>query len=197
MKNVLYLDDYINFYSSKLNKIIIYKPYKNTFWMGRIINKKKFIINFLKLKEINGLNNSILSEEIIIITNKLIKDEDKILLNEVMEELNYKKITFINELEIIKIEKDSLFIFFNYSYFYIYYVKEDGKIKLIFYENNELNKMLIKYILKMFNKNDIFISGKNYNELINIIKDKKLNYFYYENNNNLFIENLKIMYNDL
>ena len=169
MKNVLYLDDYINFYSSKLNKIIVYKPYKHTLWMGRII----------------------------IITNKLIKDEDKILLNEVMEELNYKKITFINELEIIKIEKDSLFIFFNYSYFYIYYVKEDGKIKLIFYENNELNKMLIKYILKMFNKNDIFISGKNYNELINIIKDKKLNYFYYENNNNLFIENLKIMYNDL
>lgn len=186
MKNILYIDDYINLYSNKLNKIINYKPYKNTLWLGRIIDKNKFIKSFLKLKEQNAISNNILSEDLIIIISSIIKEEDKNLFKEIMEELNYKKVYFINELDLIKLTKDYIFINFNYTYFYIYYIQEDGKVNLNIYNKNEINTKIILNIIKLFNKK-IIITGKNYQELLNILKNTDLNYYFYEENNNLFI----------
>jgi len=186
MKNILYIDDYINLYSNKLNKIINYKPYKKTLWLGRIIDKNKFIKSFLKLKEQNAISNNILSEDLIIIISSIIKEEDKNLFKEIMEELNYKKVYFINELDLIKLTKDYIFINFNYTYFYIYYIQEDGKVNLNIYNKNEINTKIILNIIKLFNKK-IIITGKNYQELLNILKNTDLNYYFYEENNNLFI----------
>ena len=59
MNNVLYLDDYINFYNSKNKKIIITKPYKNTLKCGRIIDRDKFIKKFNKIILDNHLNNNL------------------------------------------------------------------------------------------------------------------------------------------
>ena len=42
MNNILYLDDYINIYNLKNNKLITIKPYKNTLENGLIIDKDKF-----------------------------------------------------------------------------------------------------------------------------------------------------------
>lgn len=185
--NILYLDDFINIYSNKLKKIIIRKPYKETLNNGRIIDKNKFIRSFLKLKEENNLNNNLLNESMLIITSSVIKSEDKILLKDTMEELNYKNIKFINELEILKIDKKILFINFNYSYFYIYSITENGKIKISLYENDAINKSLILKIINLFNKEKIIITGKNSKEIINILKNTNFNYYYFEEANNLFI----------
>lgn len=196
MENILYLDDYINFYIKKLNKLEVIKPYKNTLDNGKIIDRNKFIKIFKKIKEIYKLNNFIFNEKIIIIINKTYNKEDKILLQQIMEELEYKNITFINELELIKIGKKSLFINFNYTYFYIYYMDEYGLINIINLKNNMIIKKVLNHIINLLNKNTIIITGKNYKELVNMLKKTKYNYLYYEENEclfiNLFIKNKSV-----
>lgn len=187
MENILYLDDYINFYVKKLDKIINIKPYKKTLYNGKIIDRKKFIKNFQKIKDEYKLNNFIFNEKITLIINSTYNKEDKIIFQEIMEELEYKNITFINELEFIKIDKKSIFINFNYSYFYLYYLNEFGNIKLKVYQNDLINKKLLIHIIELINKKQLIITGKNYKELINILKKTNYKYFYYEKNDYLFI----------
>ncbi len=188
MNNILYLDDYINLYSNKLKKIIVEKPYKNTLCNGRVIDTEKFIKKFIKIKENYKLNNSLLNENILVIINSNIKEVDKRILKEILEELNYKKIEFINELEIIKLNKNIIFINYNASYFSIYKVEYNGKIKLNLYENNDINKELILKIIELSNIREIIFTGKNYKELLNILKKSKYNYYYFEENDNLLIK---------
>lgn len=188
MKNILYLDDYINLYSKSLDEIIVIKPYQDTLKSGKIVNRKKFIKMFNKIKEEYNLNKSLFSEPIKIIINSNYNVEDKILLKETLEELNYKNVIFINELSLVKLDKSVLFINFNNSYFYIYYVNDLGNIKMLLYENNVINKGLIENILKLLTFKKIIVTGKNVEEIIHILKNRQYNYLYYEDNNNLFIK---------
>lgn len=192
MKNILYLDDYINLYSEKLDKIIVEKPYKHTLSNGRIINTEKFIKYFKIIKEKHKINNNIFSENIIVIINSKIYEDDKIKLKRILEELNYKNIRIINELEILKINKKQLFINYNYSYFYMYYI-ENNKVKINMYENNFINRQLLLEVIKLTNKNEILVTGKNSKELDNILKTSKYNYYYYEDYDNLFIKMYNLM----
>lgn len=187
MENILYLDDYINFYIKKRNNIVSIKPYKNTLNKGKIIDRKKFINVFKKIKETNKLNNFIVNENVIIIINSNYNKEDKIMLQEVLEELEYKNIKFINELKLIKIDKNSIFVNYNESYFYLYYLNKLGNVEMDVYQNNIINKNLIINIFKLIDKRNILVAGKNYKELINILKTTNYNYFYYEDNKNLFL----------
>ena len=188
MKNILYLDDYINLYSKSLDEIIVIKPYQDTLKSGKIVNRKKFIKMFNKIKEEYNLNKSLFSEPIKIIINSNYNVEDKILLKETLEELNYKNVIFINELSLVKLDKSVLFINFNNSYFYIYYVNDLGNIKMLLYENNVINKGLIENILKLLTFKKTIVTGKNVEEIIHILKNRQYNYLYYEDNNNLFIK---------
>lgn len=192
MKNILYLDDYINLYSEKLDKTIIEKPYKHTLSNGRIINTEKFIKYFKIIKEKHKINNNIFSENIIVIINSKILEDDKIKLKRILEELNYKNIRIINELEILKINKKQLFINYNYSYFYMYYM-DNNKVKINMYENNFINRQLLLETIKLTNKNEILVTGKNLKELNNILKTCKYNYYYYEDYDNLFIKMYNLM----
>ncbi|MBQ2892268.1 MAG: hypothetical protein IJE45_05185, partial [Bacilli bacterium] len=56
------------------------------------------------------------------------------------------------------------------------------------YKNDYINKKLINDIFKIIQKDKIILCGKNIEELINIIKNKYYNYFYYEDHNNLYIK---------
>lgn len=188
MENILYLDDYINLYNKNLNKIIISKPYKNTLKYGKIINREKFIKIFNKIKEENNLNNHILSEKISVIINSNYTVEERTLLKDVLEDLNYKNVVFINEIKLLNIDKKELFINFNETYFYFYYINDLGNVILKMYDNDELNRRLIKEMLRIINLKNIVIMGKNINELINIIKNFNYNYLYYEDSSNLLIK---------
>lgn len=188
MEQYLYLDDYINFYNQKLNEIKIIIPYKKTLIDGRIINRKKFLKKFKMFLETNKLNNKIFGESINVIINSSYSEEDKLIIKEVLEELNYKNINFINEINLLKIDKNTLFINYNYSYFYLYYLNNLGNIEMKLYKNDYINKKLINDIFKIIQKDKIILCGKNIEELINIIKNKYYNYFYYEDHNNLYIK---------
>lgn len=187
MKNILYIDDYINLYVGELNKIIVSKPYKNTLKNGLIADGEKYIKNFQKLSKEYNLNNGIFNNNIKVIINKECTLENKKTIINILEELNYKNIEFIQELEIIKLDKNKLYICFNESYFYIYYLDNLGKTKYLLYENNQINKTLLNRILQSINKKEIFIYGKNYLELNNILSNTKFNYYYFEDSENLIL----------
>ena len=115
--NILYLDDYINLYIDKKKQIYIIKPYKDTLRYGVIINKNKFI-NKMKKELLNiGLINNIFKNNITIIINNFYKDIDKEIIKEVLEELNFKAISFVQESKILNNCKKNILINCNYSYF--------------------------------------------------------------------------------
>ncbi len=188
MENILYLDDYINLYNIDTNKIIVYKPYKNCLNQGRIINKEKFIKVYSKMLKEYDLNNKIFGSDINVIINKNIFLEDKNLIINVLEELNYKHITFIKEDKYLKINKNDLYIIYNYNYFYIYYMDNIGNIKINMYELNIINKEFISKILKQYKKRNIYIYGKNYQELNKILLKEKMDFYYFYDSDNLIIK---------
>lgn len=195
-ENILYLDDYINLYISKEQKIIVSKPYKKTIKNGKIVNAKKFISSIERIKKENKIKTSLFKETITIIVNSSYNKEDKNLLKKIMNELNYTEINFINELDLLKIKKDELYILYEYSYYRLYYLNDLKKIKMLEYERNEVNNELLDKIITMLKKDKIFISGKDTYKLVETM-DKEYNFFYYEDFNNLFIRLLLNMYSDV
>jgi len=167
MKNILYIDDYINLYSGKLNKIITVKPLNKTLKFGKIIDKEKFLRSFFKLKKENNLNNNLILEEITVIINSSYTKEDKKNILDILEQLNYKKIHLVNEVNLLKNNINNIFIIYNNSYFYLYYLNKLGNVEIKVYLNDLINKNIIITILQILNKKEIIISGKNYMELNN------------------------------
>lgn len=190
MENILYLDDYINLYNKKTCKLFITKPYKNTLKNGFIKDRHKFIKKFQEILKTNEITSSFFNENLIIIINNLYTSEDKLSIKEIMEELNYKNIKFIQEINYLNLSKNNIYINFNYSYFYILYTNLIGNIEINLYKNDEINKKLIIYILKHLNKKEIIVYGKNILELINILNKEKKEYYYYEESGNLIINKL-------
>ncbi len=185
MQNILYLDDLINLYSN--GKLVVLKPYKNTLKLGKIIDRDKFIIFFNKhfnAKRFNG----IFKNDILVIINKDYTCEDRRILINVLEELNFKNISFMPEVDLLKIVKKRIYINYNYSYFYLYYLDDFNKVKMLYYEINEVNKLLLKNILKYFKDKEIFVYGKGYQEVIKILEKMNLNYYYFINSENLIMD---------
>lgn len=188
MDNILYLDDFINLYSKKNHALIILKPYRNTLRNGMIIDRNKFIKKFQKIIDEYNLGSTFFNENIFIVINNLHTYEDKILLKDIMEELNYKNIKFIQETEYLKLNKDNIYINYNNSYFYILYINELGKIEVNLYKKDDINNGFIKYIIKSLNGKNIILYGKNIKELENILKKEKIDYYFYDDSDNLLIK---------
>jgi len=188
MDNILYLDDFINLYSKKNHTLIILKPYRNTLRNGMIIDRNKFIKKFQKIIDEYNLGSTFFNENIFIVLNNLHTYEDKILLKDIMEELNYKNIKFIQETEYLKLNKDNIYINYNNSYFYILYINELGKIEVNLYKKDDINNGVIKYIINILNAKNIILYGKNIKELENILKKEKIDYYFYDDSDNLLIK---------
>lgn len=189
MENILFLDDFINYYDRKNNIIINFKPYKKTLKKGIIQDSQKFLKSFNNLKKIYKLTDSIFNDSIILIINSNYSVDDKHKIKEILEELNYKNIKIKNEIEFLKINKNNIYINYNESYINIYYL-ENNKIKINNYENNFVNKSLVINIIKKINKKNVIVFGKQYKEIIKILEKSNINYYYYEDNNNLYIKML-------
>ena len=188
--NILYLDDYINLYIDKKKQIYIIKPYKDTLRYGVIINKNKFI-NKMKKELLNiGLINNIFKNNITIIINNFYKDIDKEIIKEVLEELNFKAISFVQESKILNNCKKNILINCNYSYFYVLYTDFLGNLKINVYNNDLINKELIVNIFNFFSKKEIYLYGKNVQEFTNILDSNNKDYFIYEGKDNLIIKKI-------
>ncbi|MBE6156586.1 MAG: hypothetical protein E7161_02455 [Firmicutes bacterium] len=188
MDNIIYIDDYINLYNKKNHKLIIAKPYKNTLRNGFVIDKDKFIKKMNKLLENNNLKNSFFNENITIVINNLYKKQDKIFIKEIIEELDYKNIKLLNEIDYLKIDKKVLYINCNKSYFYFLYTNCFGDIETNLYKNDNVNKSLVINIIKHLQKEILVLYGKNYLEISNILQREKIDYYFFEDSENLIIQ---------
>ncbi len=186
MNNILYLDDYINLYNNRNKEIIIFQPYKKTLKNGKIIDRVKFIKSFTKLLANNNLKNSIFVNKIMVVINPLWSKEDKKIITDILEELNYKNILFIQELKYLKINSTNLYINYNNKYFYLYYINEKGNTEIKLYDNDINNHLLID-IIKLLNKSNVFIYGKNVQEIDSLLQNSDINYYYFNNGDNLII----------
>ena len=185
--NILYLDDYINYYSKKINNIIKIKPYKKTLINGKIENKKKFINIFDKLLTDYNLKNNLFKESITIIINNNYTEEDKLLLKDLFLELNYKNIIFKSETDYLNIKKNILYINYNYSYFYFLFINNIGNVEVNIYQNNYLNRLVIIMLVKKINPKYIFLYGKNIIDIKDLLNKNKIDYYYYLDSDNLII----------
>lgn len=186
--NIVYIDDYINFYSDRLDNILKIIPYKDSIVNGQIIDKEKFI---KKLKQVLGkakLNNNLIGENIMVLTNGLTNVLNKETITEVFHELNYRKVDICNLKSILKIDANTIFVEANKTYYLFYYLDNIGKVKTICLKNDIFLKSFIEIILKELKKKKIIIVGKETMNALNYFKAAK-NYYYFENFYNFFIEN--------
>ncbi len=190
MENILYLDDYINFYHVKNKLLIVHKPYKHTLKCGKIIDHDKFIKKFAKIISDHKLNKNIFNSSINVIVNGTYTKEDKRIIKDVLETFNYQKINFIPEIKYLKLTKKTVLINANFDYILIYYLDYQGNMQVITLDNNKFWKVLLKDILKQFKNKKIYLYGKDYLKVIDILKECEQNYFYYEDGENLIINKI-------
>lgn len=188
MENILYLDDYINIYTKKLNKILTINPYKNTLRNGRIIDRVKFIKKLSKVIKENKLNNNLFNNNIMVIISSLITIEDKKIIEESLEELNYKNIKFISEIKYLKLNKNRIYINCAYSFIYFYYINYLGDTEVALYDYKNINSEIIMSIIKQINKKEIYLYGKNYLEIAKKLDLLKIDYYFFEDSENLLIK---------
>ncbi len=191
MENILYLDDYINIYNKKKDLTLVYKPYKHTLKYGKIIDRNKFIKKYNKIMVENKLNQNFFTSNITVITNGFYTKEDKRIISDTLESLNYKKINFISELKYLKLNKKNILLNAGFLYIGIYYLNNLGNFEVIFLDNNKiLNNMLIR-ILEIFKNKKIYVFGKNYENIVKMLDEYNLNYYFYEDGENLIIKKAK------
>lgn len=186
--NILYIDDYLNYYSEDLKEIIKIKPYKKTICNGVVIDSKKFINLFSKVLKEKNINNNFLRGEIIVIINNnsvLYKEN----MQKILEELNYRKIKFVNEKSLINIDAKTIFINANSNYVNLYYLDNIGKVRTELYPWNKAIRDNFLSILFSLQKSKYVIVGKNTMEIKNLFNEVD-NYYYYENYSDYFIEKL-------
>ena len=187
MENILYLDDYINFWHKKLNKILVIKPYKDTLLNGKIIDRDKFIKRFSKIIVENKLNKNIFNNTITVIINSSYTKEDKKIIIDILEDLNYKNIKLVNEINYLNVNKNNLVINYNDTYFYFYYQNHKGNIDMLMLPNNNITNVFITDYIKLLKKKNIYLFGKAFLDITSKLDKEKINYYYYEDSTNLII----------
>lgn len=185
MYNILYLNDFINYFNYKTKKIIKFKPFADTIENGIIIDIKKFIKCFKKILRDNNIKPGLFYDKLIIIIPPNFSNASKYLYKEIFNNLNFKIIIFKNEISLYKIAKNNINININTNYFY-YTKVVNGKTKSYLYNIQDLD------LLDFSNpKETYYIYGSNTNKLVELLEKNKLNYYLFENQENYFINKLK------
>ena len=63
-------------------------------------------------------------------------------------------------------------------------------MQVITLDNNKFLNVFLKYILNQFKNKRIYLYGKNYLKIIDLLKECHQNYFYYEDGENLIINKI-------
>lgn len=127
--SVMYLLNDSIYYLKKDNaNIIKFSIPKNILKYGKINNIKSFEKYFKKMLEENNLTKIITNGNIKIIINEMYSQVDKSLLKEICKELNFNKIIFIDEREIIKDFKNKVYLIIYKDYTLMHY-KKNNKVE--------------------------------------------------------------------
>lgn len=185
MNNIVYLDDFINIYSKK-NKRIIVEESSDILKKGKIINTRKFIEKFEAIKKSNKLN-TLVKDNIYIITNNSYDEAYLNSLKQIFENLNYNKINYIKEEDLLNVNNKSIFINTSLNYFELlyYYGKE---LICDYFDLNELNLKILITIINFLNLKEIYLFGKNKNIVKSELINNQIKYYEYSSSENLYIK---------
>lgn len=185
MYNILYLNDLINYYDVKKNKIFKFTPYLNSVRNGIITDVKKFSNCFKKMLKINNIKSGILYDKLIIITPPNFNNALKYIYKEIFNNLNYKFVIFKSELDLYNLSKKNININVNDSYFY--YTDTSSKTSSKVFDIKDLH--LLNYLIDK--EKNVYIYGNNYSTLVKFFDKNNINYYYFEDNENYFINKVK------
>ncbi len=185
MNNIVYLDDFINIYSKK-NKRIIVEESSDILKKGKIINTRKFIEKFETIKKSNKLN-TLVKDNIYIIINNSYDEAYLNSLKQIFENLNYNKINYIKEEDLLNVNNKSIFINTSLNYFELlyYYGKE---LICDYLDLNELNLKILITIINFLNLKEIYLFGKNKNIVKSELINNQIKYYEYSSSENLYIK---------
>lgn len=153
--SVMYLLNDSIYYLKKDNaNIIKFSIPKNILKYGKINNIKSFEKYFKKMLEENNLTKIITNGNIKIIINEMYSQVDKSLLKEICKELNFNKIIFIDEREIIKDFKNKVYLIIYNDYTLMHYKKNNKVETKVFIGKNISYESLFNNI----ENQEVFIS---------------------------------------
>ena len=163
--NYLYIvDNYVYYKCRKDETLYKIKFPKSTFKYGKIANIKYFYETLNDYLLEHHLINFFLSEKLICLINNSYTEADKDLLKETLEKMNYNKIKFIREANLLDLHKNA-FISLNNDYLLIYYLNKFQQKCYRLIPLNYLNDSvdILNYVNKLIFKQKVYIYGENKN----------------------------------
>lgn len=161
--NILYLtDDTIYLKNKKIDNIIKYKINDGIVNNGKVININKFINTYEKLINTNRINNSLFGETIKVIVPNIYSNADILVLKNILETFNYRKIFIDLESKYYKLNNDNAYINIQNNYMLLYYLDEYKKMNVKNIPSNFFSNMkdTMNYISKLVNNKDLYLIGK-------------------------------------
>lgn len=162
------------------NGRIIEKKLKNIISKGRVINREKFMEEFMNLLKKEKIKNRLFGDKIHVIKNLYFNVSDEFFLEHIFLDLGFVKVIFLDIRELLP-DDDVTFIEFNDSYMVVYTLNG-------IYIDLDCFKDLPK-ILSLINiKDNIYLFGVN--DFIPQLKFDKKNVYYFENYKTYITESL-------
>lgn len=149
---------------------------------GKILNENLFIKKLLKLYKDNNLSTLFIFINLIVV----ISDDDinniKVV-KKIFNELNYKNIKYIKEIELLNFDDNEIYIIRNGKTIKLYYLNKFNEHKNISINITDYSFFEIKYLIlnRIKNKNIYAINNNDYIE--SILNSLKAKYFIYNDKN--------------
>lgn len=176
---LFFVDDILNIiYNNKKLKIVL----KNIICQGYIVDRLKFMEEFIKILKKEKIKGHLLGDDIYIVCNSYYKASDKYYLDNIFSELGFLKVIWLPITDLLPDQK-ATYIEINNSYMVVNFDKG------LFLDFNYFND--IPTVLSLFQdkfKDDIVLFGCNKN--IPFIKIKNKNVYYFENYKDYITESL-------
>ncbi len=182
-EDILYLvDNEILIYSHKKKKTYNLVLPKKILLFGKVANPQKFYDELKSYLEKEKIFNYFLMSNIKIIVNDYFTKADKYILNELLNKIGYKKITYINEKNLLKVKNKVCYVNINKEYILIYYKNNFNKLTTIaIFKNTFDSNDLINYIKKNFPNYSVFLLG-------NAVFDTEKTFYVYQSPKTLFLD---------
>lgn len=187
MKNIMYLvDNYIFYYNH--NNCIKYKLDNNILKNGKVANIKLFIKQFKELLSKNHINLGVFGQSIMVVVNPCYTEADIEVLKNILENLGFHNISFINEIRLYKLNKNNAYLNYNNDYSLLTIINKYNKKEFYLIEREFfLENQFIKFIKSKIKNKDLLVFGL-YLNIDEFVKNFGNNCYHFSNDETYLID---------
>lgn len=161
-ENILYITDTnLYLYNYKKKQKFSFKIPAKIIKNGRIVNYKEFIKSFSNIATKISLNQALFGEKIRIIVSPAYHNIDLIVLKNIFNYLNFKKIKIDYEVKYYKLDNKNIWFNLQEKYLIVGYLNEYKITEFFLVENNlfKNDRDLYRYLKYIAKNRDIFLIG--------------------------------------